>query len=264
MRIGIVGAGPSGVAAGIFLKRYGYEVELFEREEIGGLIKNAYKVVNIPYLQPMSGEEIVEIIKRRVKEFALSVNYTEIVEVNGTTIKDVMGRTYHFDKVLVATGTRPKRLPALEVDERVVYEFLSIPPKTKSLAVYGGGDIAFDGALKALTRGIKEVSIFVRSNNIRAVPELYSEAVEKGIKIMLNEPIICVNPTESLKIITTKREYSFDALLLAIGREPDTSIIKESKGVTVVGDAAVNKRQMSISVAHAIETCMQIVEELRK
>jgi len=47
MRIGIVGAGPSGVAAGIFLKRYGYEVELFEREEIGGLIKNAYKVVNL-------------------------------------------------------------------------------------------------------------------------------------------------------------------------------------------------------------------------
>ncbi len=263
MRVGIVGAGPAGIAAAVFLTRYGFEVVVFEKEEVGGLIRNAYRVVNIPYLLPLSGEEIVEILKRKVEEFNVKIEKAEITEVGGTELKDKNGNTYKFDLVLLATGTKPKRIPEFEVDRRVVYEFSKIPMETKKLAIYGGGDVAFDGALKALNNGIKEVTIFVRSRNIKAVPELYKEAVEKGIKIKLEEPILCLDAGKTLKITTSKGEYFTDSLLIAIGREPEIPIIKDNKGVSIVGDAALNRRQMSIAVAHSIETCMNIVKEYK-
>jgi len=263
MRVGIVGAGPAGIAAGIFLTRYGFEVVVFEKDEVGGLIRNAYRVVNIPYLLPLSGEEIVETIKGRIKEFNLKSEKAEITEVAGTELNDKDGNTYHFDLILIATGTRPRRIPEFEVDKRVVYEFSKIPSETEKLVIYGGGDVAFDGALKALNKGIKEVTIFVRSKNINAVPELYKEALEKGIKIKLEEPIHCVDAGDTLKITTSKGEYFSDSLLIAIGREPEIPMIKDSTRVFIVGDAALNRRQMSIAVTHSIETCMNIVKEYK-
>ena len=42
----VIGAGPSGIAAAIQIKRYGIEPVLFEQNEIGGLLRNANNVEN--------------------------------------------------------------------------------------------------------------------------------------------------------------------------------------------------------------------------
>jgi len=43
---GIIGAGPAGISEGVQLKRYGIESTIFERDRIGGLVRNAYLVEN--------------------------------------------------------------------------------------------------------------------------------------------------------------------------------------------------------------------------
>jgi thioredoxin reductase len=44
----IIGAGPAGLSTAIQLKRYGIEPILLEKEEIGGLLRNANLVENYP------------------------------------------------------------------------------------------------------------------------------------------------------------------------------------------------------------------------
>jgi len=43
----IVGAGPAGVAASVYLKRAGFDIVLFEKNEVGGLLNNAHIVDGI-------------------------------------------------------------------------------------------------------------------------------------------------------------------------------------------------------------------------
>ena len=46
--VAIIGGGPAGVAASIFLKRAGFDIVMFEKNEVGGLLLNAYLVENYP------------------------------------------------------------------------------------------------------------------------------------------------------------------------------------------------------------------------
>ncbi|MFC1726893.1 FAD-dependent oxidoreductase, partial [candidate division KSB1 bacterium] len=44
----IIGAGPAGIAAAIQLRRYNIEPVVFEKNEIGGLLRNAGRIENYP------------------------------------------------------------------------------------------------------------------------------------------------------------------------------------------------------------------------
>jgi len=47
-KVAIIGAGPAGIATAIQLRRYGINPLLFEKEKVGGLLRNANLVENYP------------------------------------------------------------------------------------------------------------------------------------------------------------------------------------------------------------------------
>ena len=66
--VAIIGAGPSGIATAIQLKRYGIEPVILEKEEIGGVLKNANLVENYPgFPDGISGPELVKLFKKQVE-----------------------------------------------------------------------------------------------------------------------------------------------------------------------------------------------------
>ena len=75
----IIGAGPAGLAAGLQLKRYGEEFILIERDNIGGLLRNANLVENYPgFPGGISGRELVRRFKKQVSEISVKVTFTEV------------------------------------------------------------------------------------------------------------------------------------------------------------------------------------------
>lgn len=70
MRVGIVGAGPTGVSVAVFSS---VEVLIFEKEAVGGLITNAWRVENVPIMLVSSREKIAERLKRSLEEFSIEV-----------------------------------------------------------------------------------------------------------------------------------------------------------------------------------------------
>ncbi len=279
MSIAIVGGGPAGVSCAVFLKRYNVDVIIYEKRTIGGLIENAWLVENFPLIEPTPGEFLVEKFKNIVKENNIDVVYDEIFKItkrdgygNGGNIKLIgKNNVYFSDIVVIATGTKPKRIEKFEISNRIVYEFRDLPKDARDIAFYGGGDVSFDGAIKNAMKG-NSSTIFVRGNKIKAVPKLVKEIEKIGISVRINEEILNVESKNSINdgiiIETSKGKYIFDALLIAIGRLENRPLIEDIEigdRAYIIGDAAhVDFRQSSIAIGDGIRCAMEILRKMEK
>ncbi len=260
MKVAIIGGGPAGISCAVLLKRYGVDVTIYEKDEIGGLIRNAWRVENFPPVGFISGTGFVDKLKWYIKEYRIEVVQDEILTVDDFEITGRV-RRYQCDIAVVATGTVPKRLVDLE-GPRTFYEYIHLPQDVQTVAIYGGGDVALDYAIHA-KEDSREPTVFVRSNKLKAVSRLVEYAKERGIPIRLGEAIAFVEQKgEKVYVYTKAGSYIFDALLIAIGRiANEPKINASSMKVFKIGDVAhPNFRQSSIAIGDGIKCAMEIVE----
>jgi len=102
----IIGAGPAGISAAIQLKRYGIEPTLLEKEEIGGLLKNANLVENYPgFPNGVPGPELVKLFKKQLENAQIKVHFEKVLKLKllslflkkesmKNNIKSAMGTIY--------------------------------------------------------------------------------------------------------------------------------------------------------------------------
>jgi len=68
--VAVIGGGPSGIAASIYLKRAGVDVILFEKYEIGGLLSNAHLIENYPgFPSGISGKKLCKLFEEHLKKW---------------------------------------------------------------------------------------------------------------------------------------------------------------------------------------------------
>jgi 2,4-dienoyl-CoA reductase (NADPH2) len=136
-KIAVVGAGPAGLAASVFLSEKGHAVTLFEkRSEIGGQFNLAKKIPG--------KEEFSEALRYYLKQIELHrVNLRLGVEATVESLAE-------FSEVVIATGVIPREIPLQKAaDPRVVSYQDLISGKVKPgkrVAVIGAGGIGFDVA----------------------------------------------------------------------------------------------------------------------
>lgn len=261
--VGIVGAGIGGIATAVQLARYGIESVVFEKERIGGLIRNAYSVENtMLFPDGIKGEKVVEILEEYVKKYGLRVIYEEVRKIrklNGAFEVETPKGTYRFKYLVVATGTRPKRLPF----EGVVYHVAEIPRRHyERVLIIGGGDVAFDYAL-TMSEMASEVIILMRSEP-KALPYL-QELVKRrsNVKILMGQvwEIRRKNGEEKLLAATSTGNFEVSLVLGAIGRAPNIELVEGLKdgNLFLVGDVKNGiYRQTALAIADGIRTAMTI------
>jgi thioredoxin reductase len=260
LKVAIAGGGPAGISCAVLLKRYGMNVTIYEKDEVGGLIRNAWRVENFPPVGFISGKEFADKLRWYIKEYNIEVVQEEILTIGDFELTGRTGR-YQCDVAVVATGTVPKRLVELE-GPRTFYEYLHLPQNVQTVGIYGGGDVALDYAIHAKEDG-REPTVFVRNNKLKAVSRLVEYAKERGVPIRFGEAIAYVEQNgERVYVYTNNGSYIFDALLIAIGRAPnEPQINASSMKVFKIGDVAhPDFRQSSIAIGDGIKCAMEIVK----
>ena len=149
--VAIIGGGPAGVACAVQLRRYGFDPLIIDREGIGGLINNAWRLDNYPgFPKGISGPNLAEKLKQHVERFDIRYLISDILSSVFTGDRFVLkyaGGEIACKRLVIATGTRaryviPQGFPRVFTE---VYPIRHV--KGKTIGIAGSGDAAFDYAL---------------------------------------------------------------------------------------------------------------------
>ena len=238
--VAVIGAGPAGISTAIQLKRFGIHFEIFERNEIGGLLINANLVENYPgFPAGIEGVRLVELMRKQLRMLDIRVRCEVVGNIrlndgvfNLTTDKDTCRSRF----AVIATGTTPLKSEIPGIDDsrdRIFYEVYPIRDLSqRNIAIIGAGDAAFDYALNLSKRN--RVTVNNRGEQVKCLPLLQQRArAETAITCRTGYELIYVeNHPEHLALtwntpVGELRENS-DFLLFAIGRKPETGCMDES------------------------------------
>jgi len=250
IKVAIIGAGPSGLAAGYFLARNGIKAKIFEKEDVaGGTVRHI-----IPEFR-LSQETIQKDIDF-VKSFGVEIEYG----VKNIAIKELEEQGYNF--IYLAIGAeKPRNLKLSKNGETekakiiTAIDFLKLYNKRKvndigkSVVVIGGGNSAMDSA-RAATRvkGVEKVYLVYRrtADMMPADLEEFEAALNEGVIYkellspseykqgkMIFQKMQILDELENgrLKIKPVENEFVeiiADSVILAIGEEVDKEFLEKN------------------------------------
>jgi len=277
----IIGAGPAGLSAAIQLKRHGVDFILFEKDEIGGLLKNANAIENyLGFTNPVSGLEFIDLAKEQLKNYKINLNYQKVIKLQYKKNKLYIKSTSDEIScriVVIASGTKPRKIfrtdMTNDVKELIFYEVCNMKKiKNKIIAIIGGGDAAFDYAV-TLSRN-NEVVIINRSERVKCLSLLFRRAINyKNITYCSKTEVKKIHRhNDGLELVCcdNNKIIKVSYLLIAAGRVPnidfitaDTqkiihSLIMEEK-LFLIGDVKNDLyRQLSVASGDGVRAAMEI------
>lgn len=244
----VIGGGPAGLTAALYLARAKYRVLVLEKEQFGGQITITHEVVNYPGIGKASGKEITETMRSQGEFFGAEFLLAEAtrLEVEGDVkaVKTDKGDFYCLG-ILIATGAHPRAIgfkgEAEHKGRGVAYcatcdgEFFT----GKEIFVVGGGYAAAEESV-FLTKFASHVTILMRGDDFTCAAAVAEPAKQhKSITILTNTVVEEVSGEGGLNYIRCKNtktekitEYRADGgdffgVFVLAGYIPDTKIVKD-------------------------------------
>ena len=232
----IIGAGPAGLTAAIYLKRASKKVLVLEALNYGGQIINTLDIENYPVEEHISGFDFATKIYNQAKNLGAEIKFEKAVEIIDGNPKIVKTdkNNYEGKTVIIATGSENRKL-GLEREEDLVGSGISYCAtcdgafyKDKIVAVVGGGNTALEDALY-LTDVAKKVYLIHRRDSFRAENATVDILKERNnIEFVYNSNVTKLNGDDHLESIEVtdndgnQKEIEIDGLFVAVGRIPET------------------------------------------
>ena len=224
----IIGGGPAGLSAAIYMARAKYKTLVIEKEKFGGQITITSEIVNYPGIYKTSGTQLTNSMQKQAEAFGAEFKISEVLEMDlDSDIKTIKTTTGEYKTlgVILAVGASPRKVGFIGENEfagrGVAYcatcdgEFFT----DKTVYVVGGGFAAVEESI-FLTKYAKEVIILVRGNEFSCAKTVSDKLKdEPKISVLFNTQIQEVTGDEQLKSI----KY--------INSESDREVIKEYTGV---------------------------------
>ncbi len=237
----IIGGGPAGLCAAIYLLRANKNVLLFESETLGGAITKSDIVENYPGISEISGLELGSNMASQAKNLGLEIVMQKVLAI--TKEKDIFSvsvknNKYYAKTIVYATGTRPRMLDCKGAVSFIGKGISTCATcdgfffKNKSVLVVGGGNTALTDALY-LSNICSHVYVSYRRDNLRGEPLKIKRLKSKeNVTILYNsivKEIIGRDVIEkvSLTVDDTPKEINVSGVFVAIGSIPNTELIKD-------------------------------------
>ncbi|MCW4001584.1 MAG: FAD-dependent oxidoreductase [Candidatus Bathyarchaeota archaeon] len=256
----IIGAGPAGLAAGLYGVRSGLKTLILEEKVPGGEVLNTPFVENYLGFKRIRGRDLAEKMVEHSKRAGVRINELEkVVELDLGKRKKVVKtdrNVYGASAVLVASGSHYKSLGVSGEKEfrgrGVSYCTLCDGAffRGGNVLVVGGGDSAVVSA-RYLANIASRVRLAHRRDQLRAERTLVKDLIAQGVEIMWNTELKEVKGDAKVKgavLLNNKTgetsEIDVDGVFVQVGEAPNSQIA-EKAGIEVdnAGYVIVDSRQ---------------------
>ena len=263
--VAIIGGGPAGLTAALYLARACYRVIVLEKEKFGGQITITSEVVNYPGIEITDGKTLTEKMRVQAQNFGAEFKLAEVTSINmDSDVKEIettKGKIRCLG-VLLATGAHPRMIgfdgEAEYKGHGVAYcatcdgEFFT----GKDIFVIGGGFAAAEESV-FLTKYAKHVTILVREEDFTCAKATADEAKSnKDITVLYNKEVVRVEGDGVLRSITWKDRVTGEetthkvendtfGVFVFAGYAPETSLVKGLAEIDERGYIITDKSQMT-------------------
>ena len=262
----VVGGGPAGLTAALYLARARYRVLGVEKEHFGGQITITADVVNYPGAGKISGTELTEIMRKQAQSFGAEFMLAEVdkLELEGDIKKVHTSRgVLECFGVLLATGAHP-RMVGFKGEEEfrghgVAYcatcdgEFFT----GKEVFVVGGGFAAAEESV-FLTKYARHITVLVRGDDFTCAKSVADETRKnEKITVLTNTVVEEVSGDSALRSITYKNKKTGETtvykaengdnigVFVFAGYAPATDLVKGLAEINEQGYVVTDRTQQT-------------------
>lgn len=264
----IIGSGPAGYTAALYLARAGYTpLVIAGALTPGGQLMNTTEVENYPgFVDGILGPDLMEAMQKQAEKFGAQIILNDVVSVDFKddlkTVTTDDGETYTANAVIISTGSQVRKLGVpgeQEYSGRGVSYCATCDGfffRGKPIVVVGGGDSAFEEAL-FLTRFGSSVTLIHRRDSFRASKIMIDRARKnEKIKFVLNSVVQSINGSnEDAQSVTVKnvvtgetQDIEASGIFVAIGHLPSTSFLNNSIALNEDGTISVQGASTKTSI----------------
>lgn len=241
----IVGGGPAGLTAALYLAREDVSVLVVDRAALGGQAGITERIDNIPGFDAgVSGEEFAERLRRQIQRFgAEGLVAQEVESITGDgahfVVKTSLGDSYRSRAVLLAPGSTYRKLNAPGEDQFIgagVHFCATCDGpfyKGEPVLVIGGGNSGVQEAI-FLTKFTDAVTLIERGDRLKASSVLVERAgSDPKLTVRLNTSVTEFKGDDRLRSVVLRdnvagavEEQAFSAAFLFIGLAPNTQFLR--------------------------------------
>lgn len=247
----IIGGGPAGLTAGLYVARAGFSVTILEKLMAGGQVALTNKVENYPgFADGIGGPELCMEMEQQAIRAGAQVRYEGALEIDCTGRRARTDVDWYSAKALIlAMGAHPKRLE-VEGEEQFIGRGVSFCAtcdgalyRGKRVAVIGGGNSAVEEALYLSGIGC-EVLLVHRRDALRAEAKVAAEVFAcPHITVLWNSQVEALLGDSRLMAMRLHdgRTEAIDAAFVSVGRTPDTSLVQGQLPMNAQGFVKTDK-----------------------
>ena len=297
----ILGGGPAGLTAGLYLCQARVNAALVDIQLPGGQISSTHKISNYPgFIDPQPGYMLAHYMSEQTKicgtKYKVAVDVATVDLVNKTIVVDEF-ETIKAKKIILATGASPRYLNVpgeRELKGNGISYCATCDAKyfhEKEVILIGGGNTAIEEA-DFISRFASKITIIHQFDKLQANKEAQEKAFAnpKINFVMDTEPRGFVKNGDKIKVqtenIKTKETNTLEAdgIFIFVGMKPNTEsfgkdletdewgyikanedMLTNIEGVYAVGDIRSKKyRQITTAVADGTIAAISVTKELNE
>lgn len=254
----VLGGGPAGAAAAIYLARKGVHVAVIA-ERIGGQVKETVGIENLISVPQTTGAQLAHSLREHIGHYPVEIfeeRRIEKAELQGT-MKEIHvagGERFAAPSVIIATGASWRRLN-VEGEAEYIGRGVAFCPhcdgpfyRGKHVAVIGGGNSGIEAAID-LAGICRQVTVFEFADTLKADLVLQEKARKlPNVEIFTASQTVKVEGDgEKVTAIRVKdrtsneeRDFPLDGVFVQIGLAANSGLFREALETTPIGEIKID------------------------
>jgi thioredoxin reductase (NADPH) len=253
----IIGAGPAGLAAGLYASRSMRSTLLIEKNITGGQIALTATIENYPGIDEINGFDLGQAMQQQAEKYGMETAYSTVTSIEpreGRHVVHTNEGDYVAKAVIITAGADYNRLQ-IPGEERLTGYGVSYCAtcdaaffKDMEVAVVGGGDAAMDEGL-FVTRYASKVTVIHRREELRASAVLQERAfANPKMVFQWNTVVESIDGDKAVESVHLKNvktgeesDMPLSAVFIFIGQTPNSSFLKGLVEMDAGGHIIVNE-----------------------